>query len=324
MAAWKMAEALATGNTCVLKPSPYTPLSTLLLGEVLADTFPPGVVNVVSGGDEVGQWITEHEGISKISFTGSIATGKRIQATASGSLKRLTLELGGNDAAIILDDADAKSAAKGVFNQAMANSGQICVAVKRLFVHESKFSEVVEHLAALAKKARVGDGFKAGVQYGPINNEAQFERVKGLVDDARRDGAKVHAGGEPMDGDGYFYPPTVLTGVAEGSRIVDEEQFGPVLPVMPFASVDEAVRRANATKFGLGASVWGSDVGRAVEVASRLESGSVWVNRHGQISPDIPFGGTKESGVGRQFGDGTLEGYTETRVIRIPKSRSSL
>lgn len=321
MAAWKMAEALATGNTLVLKPSPYTPLSTLLLGEVLADVFPSGVVNFVSGSDDVGKWITEHPDIAKISFTGSTRTGKAIQASASGNLKRLTLELGGNDAAIVLEDADAKSAATGIFNGAMGNSGQICVAVKRCFVHESKFDAVVSHLTDMAQKAKVGDGFKDGVQYGPINNKMQFERIKELVEDAKKSGAKVHAGGAPSGGPGYFYPPTILTGVAEGTRIVDEEQFGPVLPVMPYKDVADVLRRANDSCYGLGGSVWGTDVAKATDLASLIDSGSVWVNQHGSLSPDIPFGGMKESGVGRQMGEATLEGYTGAKVIRIMKSK---
>lgn len=324
MAAWKMAEALMTGNTIVLKPSPYTPLSTLLLGEVLADAFPPGVLNIISGGDEVGRWITEHPDIAKISFTGSTRTGKAIQASASGNLKRLTLELGGNDAAIVLDDADPKRTAAGIFNAAMGNSGQICIAVKRCYVHESKFDAVVSHLAELAKQAKVGDGFQEGVQYGPINNKMQFDRVKGLVEDAKKSGAKVHAGGEPLGGQGYFYPPTILTNVEEGTRIVDEEQFGPVLPVMPYKDVADAVRRANASNYGLGGSVWGGDVTRATDLAGLMDSGSVWVNSHGTLSPDVPFGGMKESGVGRQMGQATLEGYMDTKIIRVPKPASKL
>jgi len=324
MAAWKMCEALTTGNVCILKPSPYTPLSTLLMGEVLAETFPAGVLGVVSGGDDVGKWLVEHEDVNKISFTGSTRAGKLIQATAGPSLKRLTLELGGNDAAIVLPDADAKAAATGIFNQAMGNSGQICIAVKRCFVHESKFDEVVGHLAELASKARLGDGFQKGVQYGPINNKMQFERIKELVEDAKNSGAKVVAGGAPLEGSGYFYTPTILTNVAEGTRIVDEEQFGPVLPVMPYANVAEAVQRANATRFGLGASVWGTDVARATEVAGMVEAGTVWVNKHGDLSPDIPFGGSKESGIGRQMGDYTLESHTEAKVIRIAKPKSKL
>jgi len=324
MAAWKMAEALMTGNTIVMKPSPYTPLSTLLLGEVLADVFPPGVLNIISGSDDVGRWITEHPDISKISFTGSTRTGKAIQKSASENLKRLTLELGGNDAAIVLDDADPKSVAKGIFNGAMGNSGQICIAVKRCYVHESKFDAVVSHLTEMAKAAKVGDGFETGVQYGPINNKMQFERVKGLVEDAKKSGAIVHAGGDPLAGPGYFYPPTILTGVEEGTRIVDEEQFGPVLPVMPYKDVADAVRRANASCYGLGGSVWGADTERAAEVAGLIDSGTVWVNAHGNLTPDVPFGGRKESGVGRQMGEATLDGYTDAKVIRIPKAASKL
>lgn len=324
MGAWKMAEALMTGNTMVLKPSPYTPLSTLMLGEILAETFPAGVFNVVSGGDDVGRWMTEHPDIAKISFTGSTRTGKAIQASSSGTLKRLTLELGGNDPAIVLPDADPKAVAKGVFGQAMGNSGQICIAIKRCYVHESKFDAVVDELTQLANGAKVGDGFKEGVEYGPINNKMQFDRVNGLVEDAKKSGAKVHAGGAPLPGDGYFYPPTILTGVKEGTRIVDEEQFGPVLPVIPYSDVADAVRRANATSYGLGGSVWGTDVEKAAEIASQLESGTVWVNSHGDLSPDVPFGGMKESGVGRQMGEASLEGYTETKVLRIPKARARL
>eukprot|EP00932_Pfiesteria_piscicida_P007640 SRR837773.17803.p1 GENE.SRR837773.17803~~SRR837773.17803.p1 ORF type:complete len:319 (-),score=137.15 SRR837773.17803:81-965(-) len=293
-----MAEALATGNVCILKPSPYTPLSTLMLGEILAEAFPAGVLNVVCGGDDVGKWLVEHEGVDKISFTGSTRAGKLIQAAAGSTLKRLTLELGGNDAAIVLDDADPKVAATGVFNQAMGNTGQICIAVKRCYVHESKFDEVVKHLTAMAQKAKVGDGFEEGVEYGPINNKMQFERVKELVEDAKKAGANVLAGGAPLKRDGYFYPPTILTGVAEGTRIVDEEQFGPVLPVMPYSDLDEVIRRANGTRFGLGASVWSTNMERATDVAGRLEAGTTWVNKHGDLTPDVPFGGSKESGVG--------------------------
>jgi len=319
MGAWKMAEALMTGNTMVLKPSPYTPLSTLMLGELLQDAFPPGVFNVVSGGDEVGKWMTEHKDIAKISFTGSTRTGKAIQASTASTLKRLTLELGGNDAGIVLADADVKSIAPKLFQAAMGNSGQICVALKRLYVHESKHDELVGELATLANASKVGDGFEKGTQFGPINNKMQFDRVKELVEDAKRAGAIVHAGGQPLDREGYFFPPTILGGVAEGTRIVDEEQFGPVLPVIPFSDPADAVARANATEYGLGASIWGNDVDTASEIAQTLMAGSVWVNSHGTLSPDVPFGGMKESGVGRQMGECTLEGYTDVKVIRVPK-----
>merc|ERR1712166_689681 len=263
MGAWKMAEALMTGNTMVLKPSPYTPLSTLLLGELLAESFPSGVFNVVSGGDDLGKWMTEHRDIAKISFTGSTGTGKAIQASAASTLKRLTLELGGNDAAIVLDDVDPAAIAPKLFGAAMGNSGQICVALKRLYVHESKYEAVVTELAKLAANSKVGDGFSKGVQFGPIQNKMQFGKVKALVEDAKLAGATVHAGGAPLDGEGYFYPPTILSGVQEGTRIVDEEQFGPVLPVIPFSDLADAVARANLSEYGLGASVWAADVDRA-------------------------------------------------------------
>lgn len=321
MGVQKICEAVSMGNTIIVKPSPYTPLSTLMIGELLADVFPAGVVNVVTGGDEVGAWLTENKDVAKVSFTGSTRTGKAIQAAASSSLKHLTLELGGNDPAIIMEDADPKAVAMGVASQAFGNAGQICIAVKRCYVHESKFDAVVGELTKIAKGFRVGDGFEEGVHMGPINNKMQFDRVSGLVEDAKKDGARVHAGGEAIPGNGYYYPPTIVTGVKEGTRLVDEEQFGPVLPVMPFKTVEEAVQRANDTNYGLGASVWGTDVAKAAEVASQIEAGTVWVNSHGGLSADVPFGGLKESGIGKQMGDATVEALTETKFIRIPKSK---
>lgn len=207
--------------------------------------------------------------------------------------------------------------------KAMGNSGQICIAIKRCYVHESIFDTFVGELTKLAQKSKVGDGFEEGVHYGPINNQMQFERVKGLVEDAKRCGASVHAGGEPLPGEGYFFPPTIITGVAEGTRIVDEEQFGPVLPVMPYSDVDDAIRRTNATTFGLGGSVWGTDVEKAAEVASQIESGTVWVNSHGIMTFDVPFGGMKQSGIGRELGGGTIEGFTEVKIVRIPKPKAA-
>eukprot|EP00930_Biecheleria_cincta_P077454 TRINITY_DN64751_c0_g1_i1.p1 TRINITY_DN64751_c0_g1~~TRINITY_DN64751_c0_g1_i1.p1 ORF type:complete len:492 (-),score=98.18 TRINITY_DN64751_c0_g1_i1:306-1751(-) len=323
MAAWKLGEAVMTGNTIVLKPSPYTPLSTLMLSDAFVDTFPPGVVNLVSGNDALGAMITEHPDIAKISFTGSTRTGKAIQAATSGTLKRLTLELGGNDPAIVLKGADVKAAAKGVFAGAMQNTGQVCIAIKRAFVPESMQDEFVKELAAEAARAKVGNGFEKDVQYGPINNKMQYDKVCELVEDAKKAGAKVHAGGSPMAGPGYYYPPTILSNVKEGVRIVDEEQFGPVLPVITYTDLDDAIDRANGTNYGLGGSVWGPPE-QAAEVAAKIDSGSVWVNAHGVLSPDVPFGGRKESGVGRQMGSGTLEGYTDTKIIRIPKAKSKL
>jgi len=320
MAAWKLGEAVMTGNTIVLKPSPYTPLTTLMLGEAFVDTFPPGVVNLISGNDALGRMITEHPDVAKISFTGSTRTGKAIQASTAPTLKRLTLELGGNDAAVILKGADVKTVAPQVFQFAMMNTGQVCIAIKRVFVPESMHDEFVQELTACAKSAKVGDGFEKGVQFGPINNKMQFDRVNELVEDAKKSGAKINAGGSPLPGSGYFYPPTIISGVKEGVRIVDEEQFGPVLPVISYTDESQIMDRVNATSFGLGGSVWGPP-DRAAELGAQMDSGSVWINHHANLSPNVPFGGRKESGVGRQMGDGTIEGYCDTRVIRIPKSK---
>jgi len=324
MAAWKIGEAVMTGNTIVLKPSPYTPLSTLMLSECFLDTFPAGVVNILGGGNQVGEWITKHPDIAKISFTGSILTGKAIQAVTSGTLKRLTLELGGNDAAIVLEGADVKKTAAAIFDKAMMNTGQVCVAVKRCFVPQGMHDEFLQELTTLGKDAEkaVGDGFAAGVKYGPINNKMQFDKVSELVEDAKKSGAKIHCGGAPCTdkGKGYFYPPTIISGVKEGVRIVDEEQFGPVLPVMPYSDVTEAVNRANHTLFGLGGSVWGP-VEKANEIAAMMDAGSIWVNDHADLGPDVPFGGRKESGVGRQMGSATIDGYTDKIVLRLKKEK---
>jgi len=326
MGAWKVAEALMTGNVIVLKPSPYTPLTSLVMGEVLADVFPAGVLNVVSGSDEVGKWMTLHDAVAKISFTGSTRTGKAIQAAASGTLKRLTLELGGNDAAVVLDDANVQEVAPAIFQNAMVNTGQVCIAVKRCYVHETKYEEMVGALTEAAKQASavVGDGFKDGMMFGPLNNKMQYERVKELVEDAKNSGATIQAGGAPLPGKGFFYPPTIITGAKDGTRIVDEEQFGPVLPVIPFRDTEEVLQRVNATSYGLGGSVWTSDMKKGESVASRIQSGTVWVNQHMNLTPDIPFGGSKESGIGRQMGEATLEGYMEPRVIRMLKPQSKL
>jgi len=320
LAACKLGEAVNTGNTIVLKPSPYTPLTTLMLGEAFADTFPPGVVNLVSGNDALGRMITEHPDIAKISFTGSTRTGKAIQSSTAPTLKRLTLELGGNDAAVVLKGADIKAIAPQIFGFAMANTGQVCVAIKRVYVPESMHDELVQELTTCATNAKVGDGFEKGVEFGPINNKMQFDRVSELVEDAKKSGAKINAGGSALPGKGYFYPPTIISGVKEGVRIVDEEQFGPVLPVISYNDESQIMERVNATSFGLGGSVWGPP-DRAAELGAQMDAGSVWINHHMNFTPNVPFGGRKESGVGRQMGEGTIEGHCEVTILRIPKSK---
>jgi acyl-CoA reductase-like NAD-dependent aldehyde dehydrogenase len=316
LAVWKIGPALRAGNTMVVKPSPYTPLATLRLGELLGEVLPRGVVNVVSGRDPLGALITGHGAVAKISFTGSIPTGKAVMAAAAGGVKRLTLELGGNDAAIVLDDADPAAIGRGLFWGAFTNAGQVCAGIKRLFVPEALHDAVVEVLVELARKVRIGPGTQPDVQMGPIQNLPQLEKVSGLVSAATSSGAQAVAGGTALDGPGYFFPPTVLVGATEGMRVVDEEQFGPVLPVLAYRSLDEAVERANATQFGLCGSVWSSDTERATAVAERLDCGTAFVNEHLALAPEIPFGGFKQSGLGVENGPWGLDEFTQFQVVR--------
>jgi acyl-CoA reductase-like NAD-dependent aldehyde dehydrogenase len=320
LAAWKIAPALLAGNTMVLKPSPFTPLATLKMGELLRDVLPPGVLNVVSGGDELGAWMTSHPVPRKVSFTGSVATGKKVAAAAAPDLKRVTLELGGNDPAILLDDVDVAKVADSVFRAAFANNGQVCSAVKRVYVPEALYDDVVSALATQAQSQKVGDGMDADTQLGPINNRPQFERVSELVADALKGGAKAAAGGKPVDGPGNFFEPTILSDISDGSRIVDEEQFGPALPVISYRDLDDALERANATHFGLSGSVWSSDPERAASVAERLECGTAWVNTHLALAPHQPFGGAKWSGIGVENGTWGLLGFTEIQVLHRSKA----
>jgi acyl-CoA reductase-like NAD-dependent aldehyde dehydrogenase len=319
LAAGPLTSALYTGNTAILKPSPYTPLTTLKLGEFLRDVFPPGVLNVLAGGDELGQWMTEHPGVDKISFTGSVATGKKVMASAAGTLKRVTLELGGNDAAIVLDDVDPKAVAPKLFFASFVNSGQVCMAVKRIYAHERIYDALCNALAEEARKARVGSGLDPTSELGPIQNEEQYRRVLGILADTRRSGARILAGGEPPRGPGYFFPPTIVADVDEQSRLVQEEQFGPIVPVLKFRDIDDALRRANDTRYGLSGSVWSRDATRAASIAAQLEVGTAWVNQHRATSATVPFGGAKESGIGRQYSVLGLKSYMEPRVISVLK-----
>jgi acyl-CoA reductase-like NAD-dependent aldehyde dehydrogenase len=322
LAAGPLTSALYTGNTVVLKPSPYTPLSTLRLGELVRDIFPPGVLNVLAGDDDCGQWMTEHPGIDKISFTGSVATGKRVMASAAGNLKRITLELGGNDPAIVLDDVDVQAIAPKLFFAATVNSGQVCMAIKRIYAHASIYAALCAALAAEARKVVLGDGLEAGTQMGPIQNRRQYERVVGILEDTKRRGARILAGGQLPEREGYFIPPTIVADVPEDSRLVQEEQFGPIVPVLEFSDVEDAIRRANDTRYGLSASVWSTNEARAAAIAARLEVGTAWVNQHRATSPLVPFGGAKESGMGRQYSALGLKGYMEPRVVSILKQPS--
>lgn len=319
LAVWKLAPALLAGNTIVLKPSPYTPLSSLMLGEAVRAVLPDGVVNVVTGGDALGAWLTEHPQVSKIAFTGSVATGKRVAMAAAPDLKRMTLELGGNDPAIVLDDVDPQKVARQLFWSAFANSGQVCSAVKRLYLHERIYEPVAEALRRLAQSTRMGNGADPQSELGPVNNEPQFRRIMALAEDAKREGGEFLAGGTRLGERGYFFAPSVVSGLSEGCRLVDEEQFGPILPILPFSDEEEALSRANATRFGLSGSVWSANAERAASLASRLECGTAWVNSHLQLSPTVPFGGHKWSGIGVENGRWGLLGFTETSVLNISK-----
>lgn len=317
MGVWKIAPALLTGNTIVLKPSPYTPLSTLKFGEILREILPPGVLNVICGGNEVGEWMTQHSGIRKIAFTGSVPTGKKILENAATNLKRVTLELGGNDAAIVLDDVNPQRIAPKIFRSAFNNCGQVCVAIKRLYVHEKIHDALCAALVKEASQVKLGSGTDPGVQMGPLNNRMQYERIGHFVEEAKRSGARVLIGGAPLPGPGYFYPPTLISDISEGLRLVDEEQFGPVLPILRFADVEDVLRRANASPYGLGGSVWTNDFARGAELAARLECGTAWLNQHGILSPTLPFGGVKCSGLGREHGPHGLEEYLELQVLNF-------
>jgi acyl-CoA reductase-like NAD-dependent aldehyde dehydrogenase len=319
LAIWKIAPALRAGNTVVLKPSPFTPLTTLALGRLLRGVLPAGVFNVVSGPDPLGSSLTSHPIPRKISFTGSTSTGKKVALAAAQDLKRVTLELGGNDPAFVLEGANVSKIAESLFWGAFRNNGQICAAIKRIYAHESVYQDVLEALSAIAKSVKVGDGALEGVRLGPINNEPQLIRIAALVDDAIAHGARVAAGGKRIDRPGYFFEPTILGQISDGIRIVDEEQFGPALPVVPFRDEADAIARANHSHYGLTASVWCDDLERATRIAAEIDAGQVSINVHGgAIAPGIPFTGHKWSGIGVECGPWGLYEFTDLQVIWSP------
>lgn len=315
----KITSALHTGNTVVVKPSPYTPLTMLRIGEIARDIFPQGVLNVVTGENELGQWMTEHPSINKISFTGSTVTGKKVMEGAAHNLKRITLELGGNDAAIVMEDADPKKFAEPVFWAAFRNTAQVCIATKRLYVHENIYDDFLAELVAFSKKVKIGDGFDPESQLGPIQNKMQFEKVKNLIQVTKNSGANIVLGGEIEGRPGYFVPITIVDNPPEDSAVVVQEAFGPVLPVLKYSDYDEVIERANNTEYGLGGSVWGKDLNKAKSIADRLDTGTVWINEAHVINPHIPFGGHKESGIGVENGVEGLKEYTNSKTIMIRK-----
>lgn len=319
IAVWHIMPALRTGNTVISKPSSFTPFSTLKLIELINQVVPAGVINIVTGEGGIGRAMTSHPNIQKIVFTGSTPTGQDIMRKAADNLKRLTLELGGNDAGIVLPDADLDKVAPAIFQTAFLNTGQTCAALKRLYVHESQYDDLCQRLAKIASEQKVGPGLDEGVTFGPVQNKAQFDLVSELVEDAKAQGGQILSGGAPLAGAGYFYPPTIVAGLSDGVRLVDEEQFGPVLPVVRYSDIDDAVARANNNVNGLGGSVWGTDIEAARKVASRLECGTAWINNHAEVLPHCPFGGCKMSGFGLEFGEEGLLEYTAPQLLNISR-----
>lgn len=313
----KLAPALVTGCTVIAKPSPTTPLSTIALVNLLNEVLPVGVLQVrTSSRRTVNVALSTSPGIRKISFTGSTDVGISIAQQAAPTVKRVTMELGGNDPAIVLDDADIAVTARGIVGSAFRNAGQVCMAVKRVYVPRNRSAELAEAIAAEAERHVLGHGIADGTTMGPMHNESQFKLVQGLVESAVGAGARIITGGRPgCDLPGYFLSPTVVVDAGPGMDLVEQEQFGAALPIVAYDNLEATISGLNAGEFGLGASVWGMDQERAYATASRIEAGTVWINQHTQVEPDAPFGGWKASGVGRERGRWGLEEYLETRVI---------
>ena len=317
IAVWHIMPAIRVGCTVVIKPSPFTPLSTLRLVELMNQVLPPGVINTVTGGVEIGNHLTNHAGIDKIVFTGSIATGKKVMGSAAQTLKRVTLELGGNDAGIVLPGTNIEPLLEKLFWGCFINAGQTCAALKRLYVHEDQYNDVVRRFAAYVAKIPVGNGLDPKNLIGPVTNKMQLDKVAAYVDDARAHGAEIVTGGVRPTSPGFFYPLTVIANAADDMRVVKEEQFGPVIPIVKYKTVDEAIQRANSLEVGLGGSVWGNDPQEAARYASQLECGTAWVNQHGALHPMAPFGGVKRSGIGIEFNVDGLKEYTTVQVVNV-------
>jgi acyl-CoA reductase-like NAD-dependent aldehyde dehydrogenase len=314
IAIWHIIPAIRTGNTVVNKPSPYTPLSTLRMIELMQQVLPPGVVSCVAGDDSLGAAMSEHEHVQKIAFTGSGATGRKVMSAAATTLKRLTLELGGNDAGIVLPDVDPRQIAEGLFWGAFINNGQTCAALKRLYVHEDVYDEVCDSLTGFARKVPVGDGLDEKNVLGPVQNSMQHGKVSRLVRAAKDAGGRVLLGGEEPD-DGLFFPLTLIADLDNGNPLVDEEQFGPALPIIRYSNLDDAIAKANDNPNGLGGSIWSKDVRKARDLALQLECGTAWVNKHGAVQPNAPFGGVKASGFGVEFGEEGLLENTNVQTV---------
>ncbi|WP_293770618.1 aldehyde dehydrogenase family protein [uncultured Corynebacterium sp.] len=313
---WQFAPALRMGNTVVVKPSEYTPLSVLALVAIANSVLPADVLQVVTGDGSVGAAITSNEKVDKIMFTGSTATGKKILEHSASTLPRITLELGGNDAGIVLDDADPAAIAGDLFWGGFINTGQTCAAMKRLYVPASLYDAVCEALVAVAQASPMGVGLDEDNVLGPLQNKQQFDIVDRLVKAAKDSGARILIGGDPdYDAPGYFFPTTLVADIDPDNPLVVEEQFGPALPIIKYDDLDWAIEQANRLDVGLGSSVWSSNRERALEVAQRLEAGTTWINSHGSVDPRVPFGGIKSSGYGVEFGTEGLKGLAYPHII---------
>ncbi|MBP6117472.1 MAG: aldehyde dehydrogenase family protein [Neisseriaceae bacterium] len=319
IATWHIFPALQCGNAVINKPSELTPLSTLLLAQIISDHVPAGVFSVVCGAGALGGAMSGHKGIDKIVFTGSTATGQKIMVSAAETLKKLTLELGGNDAAIVLPDANVAEIAPKIFATAFINGGQTCAAIKRLYVHQDLVAPLSQALADIAKQQIVGPGLDPSTTFGPVQNKAQYDKVKGLIDAAVAAGGEILSGAQTFTEPGYYIQPTVVVNVDDHHSVVTEEQFGPVLPVLAYTDIDDAIQRANALSVGLGASVWGSDMAIMHQVADQLEAGTVWLNNHAELAPHAPFGGWKLSGIGVEFGLDGLKANTIVQTKQISR-----
>lgn len=315
---WKIAPALRAGNCIVLKPSPFTPLTMLRIGELLADVFPAGVLQIVTGGDALGPMMTAHPGFDKVSFTGSTATGRKVMASAAADLKRVTLELGGNDAAIVLPDVDVEAVAGPLFWAAFRNSGQICIATKRLYIHDSIYDALSDAILRHARSVIMGDGADQGTQLGPVQNRVQFDRVADIIDDCHAQGYHFLTGGDVDRGaPGNFIPISIVDNPPEDSRIVREEPFGPVVPLLRWSELEDVIARANASDYGLAGSVWSADLDMAQSIAARLETGTVWINEVQHLTPWQGFAGHKQSGFGIENGLGGLLEYMVPKTITV-------
>lgn len=312
---FKLGPALITGNTVIAKPAPTTPLTTLLLGEIAADILPAGVFQTLTDRNDLGALLTSHPDVAHVSFTGSTPTGKRVLSSAAETLKRFTLELGGNDVAIVLDDADIDTVAPNIFAAAMINAGQVCYATKRVYAPRSLIEPLTEALVRLANEAKLGDGRDPATQIGPLQNRMQYEKVLGFIDSVNNDGGRILTGGEALPGEGYFIAPTIVRDLTDDARLVSEEQFGPVLPILAYDDIEEVIARANASEYGLGGAIWTSNVARGVEIGARIETGTIWINQHMALPYDVPFGGAKQSGIGLQNGIDGMKDFTQLRIL---------